>query len=629
MAKKASVFSDPEYRNLIARVLRENFHLYVRRYLLAFLLMGCTAAATALSAYMMKFVTAAVFGEKPEKPASVPASASVSEPAGWFKGWFQGVREWTDALLADLSPGVPLLLGLALLIVLLFVVKGAGTYGSNVILAKIGNNIVARQQERLSAHLLAQPLPFFNRFSSGDLLTRVSQSANSAREVMNLLMLRVQDVLTAVALLAIMFVLDWRLSCVAVFIMTPVGVLLAAMIKRVRKISLSQFRSVIRIASTVQEAVAGSRLIRAYNLEKLMARRFHESITSVEQRANKLAVVSARASPLMEIMGGVAVAAMVFYGGYRNLLEPGSGNALMAFLTALLLAYEPVKRIAKMNVSIQASLVGVRLLYDVLDSDESTPEPADAAPLQLAGAAEIRLSSVSFSYREDMPVLRDVSLLCPAGHVTALVGPSGAGKSTIFHLLEKYYLPDEGKVEVGGQDLAAVTTASLRDHIALVSQDTFLFSDTLRNNIRIARPEATDGEVLAAARAASAHDFIMEQAQGYDTQVGENGANLSGGQRQRIAIARAFLKDAPILLLDEATSALDSESETQVQQAFDRLMSGRTTVVIAHRFSTIRNARTIHVLDAGRLVASGAHEELLADPDGLYTHLHRLQYRGQ
>ena len=621
MARKSGVFSDPTYRNLIFRVLRENFHLYVGRYLLAFGLMVLTAVATALTAYMMKYVSAAVFGV--EAPAlEAPSADSSSSPE-----WLQELGRWAESLLPQSSPGLLQLAGLAILIVVVFAVKSAGTYGSAVILARIGNNIVARQQRRLSDHLLKQALPFFGLFPSGDLLTRVSAGSSSAREIMNLLMMRVQDVLTASALLVIMFVLDWRLSCVAIFIMAPVGLALAGMIKRVRKIALAQYRSIIQIVAAVQEAITGNKLIRTYNLERHMNERFRGAIEAAESRANKLASVSARASPLMETMGGIAVACMVFYGGYRNLAEPGSGSVLMAFLTALLLAYEPVKRIAKMNVSMQGALVGVRLLYEVLDTDLTIPDRAEAKPLSLTRGGEIRLRGVSFAYRQDLPVLHDISLVCPGGHVTALVGPSGSGKSTILNLIERFYPPDDGVVEIDGQDLAGVTLRSLRDQMALVSQDTFLFSDTLRNNIRIVRPEATDAEVEAAARAASAHDFIMEQAEGYDTQVGENGANLSGGQRQRVSIARAFLKNAPILLLDESTSALDSESETQIQQAFDRLMQGRTTIVIAHRFSTIRNARTIHVLDGGRLVASGTHEHLLADPDGLYTHLYRLQYR--
>jgi ATP-binding cassette subfamily B protein len=504
-------------------------------------------------------------------------------------------------------------------------IKGLSLYGSSVILTKIGNNIVARQQRRIGSHVLDQSLAFFVHFPSSDLITRISQAASSARDVMNLLMTRVQDVLTALALLIAIFRLDWQLSCAALFIFLPITVALSLLIKRIRKIANSQYRSFIEVISAMQEAIVGNKLIKSYNLENPMRSRFEAAINGVEKLSNKMAIVSARTSPIMEFIGGVAVAAIVFYGGYRNLVLGQSADSLIAFLTALLLAYDPIKRIARMNVSLHASLIGLQMLYNVLDSDHSIPEAEDAKPLQLSKGG-IALKNVTFSYRPNQPVLRDVSLTCTGGHVTALVGPSGSGKSTILNLIERFYAVDSGRIEIDGQEISGLKTDSLRANMSLVSQDTFLFSDTLRNNIRFARPDASDAEIEAAARAAFAHDFIMEQPQGYDTQVGENGGSLSGGQRQRISIARAFLKNAPILLLDEATSALDSESEKQIQLAFDTLMQGRTTIVIAHRFSTIRNARTIHVMQNGKVVASGSHQELISDEKSLYAHLYRLQY---
>ena len=509
---------------------------------------------------------------------------------------------------------------------LIFLVKGLSEYGSKVILSRIGNNIVARQQRRLGDHLLDQSLAFFVHFPSSELLTRVSQAAAAAREVMHLLMTRVQDVLTAFALVFAMFKLDWRLSLAALFIFGPISMVLGAIIRRVKLIARTQYRNLAQVISAFQEAVIGSKLIKSCNLEDTMRGRFGEAIGNVEKLSNKLAGVSARTSPSMEFIGGIAVAAIVFYGGYRNLVLGESAHSLIAFLTALLLAYEPVKRIAKMNVSLHTALVGVDMLYKVLDADHTIPDTPDAKPLRIS-RGDIDLHGVTFGYRTDQPVIHDVSINCPGGRVTALVGPSGSGKSTILNLIERFYQPDAGRIEIDGQNIAGLKTESLRSHISLVSQDTFLFADTLRNNIRLARPEATDAEIEAAAKAAFAHDFILEQPQGYDTLLGENGGNLSGGQRQRISIARAFLRNAPILLLDEATSALDSESEQKIQAAFDELMKGRTTIVIAHRFSTIRNAGVIHVMRDGRLAASGSHEELMRDENGLYAHLYRLQFQ--
>jgi ATP-binding cassette subfamily B protein len=618
---KAPALADPTSRNLIRRVLKENFHLYVGRYMLAFLLMGCTAAATAVSVFLMQNITAVVFGSR---EATQQIAAPLPSTGSFVADRIHEISSYLISLFVS-TPGLFQIFSVSIAIVLVFLIKGLSSYGSSVILTKIGNNIVARQQRRIGNHVLDQSLAFFVHFPSSDLITRVSQAASSASTVMNLLMTRLQDVLTALALLIAMFKLDWQLSCAALFIFLPITVALSLLIKRIRKIAQSQYRNFIQVISAIQEAIIGNKFIKSYNLENPMRRRFDEAIGGVEKLSNKLAIVSARTSPIMELIGGVAVASIVFYGGYRNLVMGQSADSLIAFLTALLLAYDPIKRIARMNVSLHAALIGLKMLYNVLDSDHSIPDAQDAKPLQLS-KGEVKLKNVTFSYRPNQPVLRDVSLTCVGGHVTALVGPSGSGKSTILNLIERFYAVDSGRIEIDGQEISGLKTESLRANLSLVSQDTFLFSDTLRNNIRFARPNATDAEIEAAAKAAFAHGFIMEQPQGYDTQVGENGGSLSGGQRQRISIARAFLKNAPILLLDEATSALDSESEKQIQRAFDNLMQGRTTIVIAHRFSTIRNARTIHVMQNGKLVASGSHQELISDEKSLYAHLYRLQY---
>lgn len=615
---KVGVLADDNSRKLIRRVLSENFHLYIPRYVFAFLLMGGAAAATGISAFLMQNVTQVLFGSAEQVSAS---PEMVKQAQSW-------IPDIGGLVTRHFESGSPMLriLEVSLAIIIVFFIKGACQYGSSVILSKIGNNIVARQQRRIGAHILGQSLAFFVHFPSSDLITRTSQLAGSARDVMNLLMSRVQDIFTAIALLITMFTLDWRLSCVALLIVAPVTITLSGVVRRIRKIAKSSFLGVVNVIAAIQEAIIGNKLIKSYNLEPHMQNRLDLAIGEVEKLQNKMATVSNRTSPIMETMGGIVIAAIVFYGGYRNLIQGQNAGSLMAFLTALLFAYEPIKRIARANVALNTSLIGVKVFYDLLDADHSIPDVPDAKPIEIA-KGEITLRDVTFSYRPDQPVLRNVSLNCPGGHVTALVGPSGSGKSTIFNLIERFYRPDSGIFEIDGQDINAHTTISLREQISLVSQDTFLFSDTLSNNIRLARPDATDAEIQDAARAAYAHDFIMEQPQGYDTQVGENGGNLSGGQRQRISIARAFLKNAPILLLDEATSALDSESEQQIQLAFDRLMEGRTTVVIAHRFSTIRNARKIHVMQNGLLVASGSHQELMEDTGGLYAHLYSLQFQ--
>jgi subfamily B ATP-binding cassette protein MsbA len=569
----------------------------------------------------MQNITAVVFGSR---EATQKLAAPISNTGSFAADWVQRIGAYFSSFFVS-SPGLFQIFSVSIAIIIVFLIKGLSLYGSSVILTKIGNNIVSRQQQRIGNHVLNQSLAFFVHFPSSDLITRISHGANSAREVMNLLMTRIQDVLTALALLIAMFRLDWQLTCAALFIFLPMTVALSLLIKRIRNIARSQYRSYVQVIATMQEAIIGNKLIKSYNLENSMRQRFNGAIQGVEKLSNKMATVSARTSPIMEFIGGIAVAAIVFYGGYRNLVLGQSADSLIAFLAALLLAYEPVKRIARMNVSLHAALIGLKMLYNVLDSDYSIPDADDAKPLQHS-KGEISLKNVTFSYRPKQPVLHDLSLTCVGGHVTALVGPSGSGKSTILNLIERFYAVDHGRIEIDGQEISGLRTESLRANMSLVSQDTFLFSDTLRNNIRFARPDATDAEIEAAAKAAFAHDFIMKQPKGYDTEVGENGGSLSGGQRQRISIARAFLKNAPILLLDEATSALDSESEKQIQCAFDTLMQGRTTIVIAHRFSTIRNAHKIHVMQNGRLIASGAHQELISDEKSLYAHLYRLQH---
>ena len=616
--KKGGVLADENSRKLILRVLRENFHLYVPRYIFAFCLMGGAAAATGFSAFLMQNVTQVLFG----------AAGSIESTPGVVKhveSWIPNFGGVASSLFNS-APGLVKIFGVSATIIVVFFVKGACQYGSSVILSRIGNNIVARQQRRIGNHVLTQSLAFFVHFPSSDLITRVSQAASSSRDVMNLLMTRVQDFFTAAALLTTMFITDWRLSCVALVVIAPASLSLSGVIRRIRKIARSSFLGIINVIAAIQESIIGNKLIKSYNLEPHMQRRLDDAIAAVEKLSNKMATVSNRTSPIMETMGGVVIAVIVFYGGYRNLIQGQSAGSLMAFMTALLLAYEPIKRIARANVSLHTSLIGVQMFYNLLDADHSIPDVPNAPPIHIQ-KGEIALRHVGFSYRPGLPVLHDVSLNCPGGHVTALVGPSGSGKSTIFNLIERFYSLDSGHLDIDGQDISLHATTSLRDQLSLVSQDTFLFSDTLRNNIRLARQDATDEEIEQAARAAYAHDFILEQPHGYDTQVGENGGSLSGGQRQRISIARAFLKNAPILLLDEATSALDSESEQQIQLAFDRLMQGRTTIVIAHRFSTIRNATKIHVMENGRLVASGTHQELVSDESSLYAHLYRLQFQ--
>ncbi|MEL6423223.1 MAG: ABC transporter ATP-binding protein, partial [Pseudomonadota bacterium] len=386
----------------------------------------------------------------------------------------------------------------------------------------------------------------------------------------------------------------------------------------------AEFLSLSQIVEAMQETAQGIRVVKAFNLEDRMRARMHTAISGVEERANRIAHLSARTSPLMETLGGFAIAGVILVSSWMIIEGGQTPGAFMAFLTALLLAYEPAKRLARLQVNMEAGLIGVRLMFKLIDRPVRLTNAPDARPLPVEHG-DIRFANVDFAYEPDRPVLRGLDLHIPAGTSCALVGPSGGGKSTIMALLLRLYDVDDGSILLDGQPLAARTLQSLRDGIAFVGQDTFLFSGTVRENLTAGAPDASDAAVIAAAKDANAHAFISALADGYDTKLGENGADLSGGQRQRLAIARALLKNAPIVLLDEATSALDSEAERLVKSALERLLAGRTSVVIAHRLSTIRSADKICVISEGRVAEEGTHATLL-DTGRIYRKLHDLQF---
>jgi ATP-binding cassette subfamily B protein len=354
-----------------------------------------------------------------------------------------------------------------------------------------------------------------------------------------------------------------------------------------------------------------------------MRNRMFKAVSDVESRANNIATLEAITSPVMETLAGLAIAGAVLVSGMLVLEGGQTPGGIMAFIAALLLAYEPAKRLARVRISLESGIVGVRMMFQLADQPLTLAEKPDARPL-LAGPGEIRFEGVNFSYQSGPPVLDDFNLTLEPGRMTALVGPSGGGKSTILNLIMRMYDPQSGRVLLDGQDISYATLGSLREKIAYVSQDTFLFAGTIMHNIRLGRQDATEADVITAAKAANAHEFIVAQAKGYDTEVGENGSLLSGGQRQRISIARAMLRNAEILLLDEATSALDAESEALFRDALQQLMQGRTTIVIAHRLSTVHQADTIVVLEGGKVVESGPHRALLSQ-GGLYQKLYEYQ----
>ena len=515
----------------------------------------------------------------------------------------------------------------ALASIAIFAIKGFSTYGQAVTLARIGNQIIAENQRRMFDKLLAQGAGFYADRHSSEFSARITFGAGSAAQVLSLVVNTLgRDLLSLIGLVGVMVYQAPFMSIIGILVMPPAVLTVRKLMKRVRAITRTQFGGGADILRVMQETIQGFKIIKAFNLESFVREQVYESIASVERASNKLARVSNRSTPLMEALGGVAVAMVFLYGGYRVLVLDSPPGELFSFMTAFLLAYEPAKRIARLNIDLHNALTGVQVLFEVLDIPDRGP--AQPKPDIKVDRGSIEFDRVSFAYRADSPVLRRISFTAQPGQVTAFVGPSGSGKSTIFNLVLALYSPDGGVIRIDGQDYEAVSEESIRRQISYVGQDVFLFHGTVRHNIGLGRPGASEAEIIAAARAAHADEFVSQFAAGYDTMVGEQGAQLSGGQRQRIAIARALIRNAPIILLDEPTAALDTESERFVQDAMGKLIKGRTTLVIAHRLHTIAQADMIHVIEKGAIVESGRHAELLAR-SGRYAHFHRMRFQAE
>jgi ATP-binding cassette subfamily B protein len=570
---------------IIKRLFREHARDYASRYAVAFVFMALVAGSTALTAWLMRDVINDVFVKQDRQALA-----------------------WLPLAIASL-----------------FIVKGVAAYIQEVMLSRIGNDIVARMQKRLYDHMLRMGMPFYHERNSGELITRMTTNANAAREMMHLLAVGLgRDLLTVIGLAIVMVMQDPLLSCVLIIVGPAVAIGMKQLSRRVKDVAGSETHSISKLVSAMRETAQGIRIIKSFQLEDAMRRQMALSIEAVQRLNNKIVAVKARVNPLLETAAGLAIAAAVAYAGWRTLSYGRSPGEFFAFIAALLMAGEPLRRLSRLQLQLVSSSVQLRLVYGILDTPAVEAEGADKSPLVVT-KGEVRFDDVSFAYTAGTPVLSGLSFTAPAGSTTALVGLSGSGKTTVFNLLQGLWRPTGGIIAIDGQDLSDVSLASLRSHIALVSQDVFLFDGTVRENLVGDLKNCTDEAVRAAALVAHADEFISRLPEGYDTQVGELGGRLSGGQRQRLSIARAVLKDAPIILLDEPTSALDSETERIIQTALQSLTRGRTTIVIAHRLATVARADVIHVLDHGRVVESGSQAELLRR-DGRYARLHRLQF---
>nr|WP_210282272.1 ABC transporter ATP-binding protein [Mesorhizobium sp. RMAD-H1] len=583
-AKKKKI--DPsEATRIIRRVLAENSGEYRGAYVLAIGAALTIAGTTAFVAYIMKEVIDTIF----------------------YAQRIDLIAVICGAILAA------------------FVLRGIATYVQAVELAKIGNNLVARYQKRIFDHLMKLGLNFYNDTRSGHLAAQINQNVAGVRDLLSITITSIaRDMVSLVSLVAVMFYQDPALSAIVFLIGPPLVLAVAYISRRIRSVTREVVSLNSHLLGAMQEATQGIAIVKAFTMEDQLRAKIGGLIERAEARTNKIARVSERTTPIAEILAGFAVAGVIAYGGYRAILNQQPPGAMFAFITALLLAYDPARRLARLQVGLERSLVNARMIYEILDTQPKQSDRPGAVPLTVE-KGEIRFEDVHFSYSDMAPVLHGVSLVAAAGKTTAIIGASGAGKSTLIALVQRFYDIEKGRILIDGQDIAGVTVQSLRQSIAYVSQQPYLFEGTIADNIRYGRPDATMEEIIAAAELAHAHEFILQQPEGYDTPVGENGVTLSGGQRQRLSIARAIVRNAPILLLDEATSALDNESEKRVQQALDSIMQGRTTIVIAHRLSTIVNADHIVVMEAGRVVEEGRHETLIADPNSIYTRFHKLQ----
>jgi ABC-type multidrug transport system fused ATPase/permease subunit len=506
-----------------------------------------------------------------------------------------------------------------------FVLRGFATYGQAVTLSKIGNNIVARYQRRLYTHLMALSVGFFNESRSAYLAAQISQNVTGIRDVLNMTITSVaRDFLTLVALIGVMISKDWMLTLFVFLVAPPMLLGLRYVSKRLRSATRESIELNSHVLGAMQETIQGIAIVKAFTMEGQLKEKVEGIIARAEGRSNRIARLAERTAPMTESFAGFAISGVLAYAAYRSIYGGVMPGAFFSFVTALLMAYDPAKRLARLQVSLERAVVNARMIYEILDLKPRQPDLPDAQPLAIENAT-ITFRDVRFGYSAGEDILKGVSFTAEGGKTTALVGPSGAGKSTVINLIPRFYDPAGGEIFVDGQDIAHVTKQSLRNAIAYVSQQPYLFEGTIRDNIRYGRPGASDADIEEAARHAYAHDFILAQPQGYDTPVGENGVTLSGGQRQRLSIARALVRNAPILLLDEATSSLDTESEQAVQKALDEAMSGRTVVVIAHRLSTIVRADKIIVMQDGKVAEEGTHDTLASRDNGLYARLHNLQ----
>ncbi len=511
----------------------------------------------------------------------------------------------------------------------LYFIKGFAYYGQAYLMGYIGQRVIFDLRNLLYGFLTDQSLSFFAHRKTGELLARISYDVTLVQSAVSTAVTALmRDAISIVFLVGVIFIQDWALALIAILVFPAIVYPIARFGRKMRHATLDGQVSMGELTSLMEETVAGIRVVKAFGMEDYEKGRFRKFTSDFLQHQLKAFRVHALSFPIMELLAGFGIAGVLLYGGLRVAAGETTPGTLISFLAAALMLYEPVKRLSRANNEIQQGLAAAERVFEILDEPVEVQDKPDAREMSVFRDA-IVFDHVALRYPgTEREVLKDINLEVRAGEVVALVGRSGAGKTSLVNLVPRFMDVTEGRIIIDGMDVRDLTQSSLRENMALVTQEVILFNDTILNNIAYGHEDIDLDRVKAIARAANADEFIQRLPQGYDTLVGERGVILSGGQRQRLSLARALLKDAPILILDEATSALDTESERLVQQAIDRLMDGRTVIVIAHRLSTIRHADRIVVLEDGRIVQQGSHEDLLQQ-GGLYAELHAMQFDQQ
>jgi len=543
---------------------------------------------------------------------------------------FSGAYAWLvkpvlDEIFINKNESLLIILPLALFVVA--VLKSIFNYGQNYLMNYVGNRVVTDIRQELFGKLIRLPVSYHDVNTSGRLVSRVVNDVTvMANAVAGVLKDIFQQGLTFLAMMGVIFYQEWRLAGLSVIVIPLAVFTMVRMGKRLRGLATSGQERMGDMASTLQETLSGIRMVKAYGREESEEARFQRSNRSFLSTTMKAIQVSSLGSSHLEVIGVVGVAAIIWYGGFLVINGAMTPGAFFSFLAAMFMAFTPIRKLSGSNNQIQQALAAAERVFGVLDL--KTEQDAEKSQLELPRIAQsVTFDDVTFHYESQLvPALDDINLTIRAGEMVALVGSSGSGKTTLVNLIPRFYEPTAGRILIDGVDIQSYTLRSLRSQIGMVSQDVVLFDDSIRNNIAFGREDATDVDIVQAARLAYAHDFVERFPEGYQTVVGEKGVKLSGGERQRLAIARAILRDPPLLILDEATSALDTESERVVQLALANLMKNRTTVVIAHRLSTIQQADRIMVLARGSIVEVGTHEELLRR-GGQYQRLHAMQFQ--